>query len=61
MRTSLSQQDRGVLLRECVREEALARDAERRATRRGDYAEAEYWYAKRMAWMDKATALLAGK
>ena len=55
-----SEPDRGTLFRECRRAEALARAAEGRAIRRGDYAEADYWYATRWAWREKATALRAG-
>lgn len=56
----LSAADRGALLRECRRAEALARYAEQQATRRGDFAEAEYWYATQRAWREKASAMLAG-
>jgi len=60
MPSSLTKQDRDTLFRESRREEGLARDAERRAARRGDFAEADYWYAIRWAWRDKATTLRAG-
>ena len=61
MASKPSEQDRGALFRESRWEEGLARDAERRAARRGDYAEADYWYALRWAWRDKATSLRAGE
>ncbi len=60
MPSSLGARDWAQLLRECRREEDLARAAERQAARQGDFAEAEYWYMLRVLWREKAAALRPG-
>lgn len=60
MAKSPSEQDQGALFRESRRQEGLAREAERQAGRQGDYAEADYLFAIRWVWRDKATTLPAG-
>ncbi len=61
MASSLGKQELGPLLRECRREEALARAAEWQAVRQGDFAEADYWYMLQRLWREKATTLCAGR